>query len=357
METTDIAYIAQMKMLRYILRSICIFACFSLMIYKRKINGSYICFGIIIIFASMVSSVEINLNNWWNDHVIYANWFLHANDENFITGGNDMLFHYYNKFLRKLTDSYSAYFFITSLIYSGCYYLSSKKLASRGSLIMFLMFCSSMFFVAYGVNTIRAGLAMSILIYGISSYKDNKTLFYILGICAINIHFSITLTFIAFIVANFLKTPKTCFYIWGGCVIASFCAGNWFENIFANIIDDSKFNSYVINSRDVQTLYKTGFRIDFILYSIIPILLGYYYIYRRHFRDKYYFTLYCTYIIANSFWVLVIRANFSDRFAYLSWALMPIVIIYPLLNQELYKRQYLLITFCLLCSTLFPMVI
>lgn len=356
MEASDIAYIAQINILRHILWAICILTCGALLIHKREIKGTPICIGIIILFAIMVSTVEVNLNNWWNDHVVYANGFLYANDDSNIVGG-DMLFRLYNQFVRKLTDSYIIYFFITALIYTGCYYWSCIKLAPKGTLIMFLMFCSSMFFIAYGVNTIRAGLAMALLIYGISSYQKNKILFYVLGICAINIHFSIALTFIAFIIANILKTPKFCFYLWCACIMASIFAGAWFENLFANIIDDSKFNNYVLASQELDSHYKSGFRIDFILYSIIPIILGYYYIYKKKFNDKYYFGLYCTYIIANSFWILVIRANFSDRFAYLSWALMPILIIYPLLHQKLFKQQYLIITICLLCSTLFSMII
>ena len=74
----------------------------------------------------MVSTVEVNLNNWWNDHVVYANGFLYANDDSNIVGG-DMLFRLYNQFVRKLTDSYIIYFFITALIYTGCYYWSCIK--------------------------------------------------------------------------------------------------------------------------------------------------------------------------------------------------------------------------------------
>lgn len=33
------------------------------------------------------------------------------------------------------------------------------------------------------------------------------------------------------------------------------------------------------------------------------------------------------------FWVLVIRANFSDRFAYLSWFMYALVMMYPLLES------------------------
>jgi hypothetical protein len=45
-------------------------------------------------------------------------------------------------------------------------------------------------------------------------------------------------------------------------------------------------------------------------------------------------------MIANTFWILVIRANFSNRFAYLSWFLMAIVIAYPLLKVKFWDDHY-----------------
>jgi hypothetical protein len=44
-------------------------------------------------------------------------------------------------------------------------------------------------------------------------------------------------------------------------------------------------------------------------------------------------------VFANAFWILVIRANFSNRFAYLSWFMMALVIIYPFLKSQLMPNQ------------------
>lgn len=49
------------------------------------------------------------------------------------------------------------------------------------------------------------------------------------------------------------------------------------------------------------------------------------------------------YCVANAFWVLVINAAFSNRFAYLSWFLMPIVIMYPLFKYKIVPDQYKMI--------------
>lgn len=49
--------------------------------------------------------------------------------------------------------------------------------------------------------------------------------------------------------------------------------------------------------------------------------------------------LYCTYIIANSVWLLVIGAFFTDRFAYLSWCLSPILLMLPLCRARLSRTK------------------
>src|SRR5690606_25184293 len=85
---------------------------------------------------------------------------------------------------------------------------------------------------------------------------------------------------------------------------------------------------------------STGFRWDFLLYSSTAVFAGWYYIVKRNYKDKIYFWLFNTYVFSNAFWILVIRANFSNRFAYLSWFMIGLVIIYPLLKQQIIPKQH-----------------
>ena len=45
------------------------------------------------------------------------------------------------------------------------------------------------------------------------------------------------------------------------------------------------------------------------------------------------------YILVNAFWLLVIRIPYTDRFAYLSWFLIPFILIYPLSLDKVFKNQ------------------
>ena len=52
-----------------------------------------------------------------------------------------------------------------------------------------------------------------------------------------------------------------------------------------------------------------------------------------------FYILSTTYMLANSFWVMVNRAAFSNRFAYLSWFLYPVVIAYAVIRLHIWEDQ------------------
>ena len=54
--------------------------------------------------------------------------------------------------------------------------------------------------------------------------------------------------------------------------------------------------------------------------------------------DPFYASLVNAYLLTNALWVLVIHASFSNRFAYLSWFMMPWVLLYPFVPGKLNTR-------------------
>ena len=54
--------------------------------------------------------------------------------------------------------------------------------------------------------------------------------------------------------------------------------------------------------------------------------------------DPFYARLVNTYLLANALWVLVINTSFSNRFAYLSWFLMPWTLLYPFVPGRVIHR-------------------
>ena len=98
---------------------------------------------------------------------------------------------------------------------------------------------------------------------------------------------------------------------------------------------------------------KTGFRWDFIAYSAIPILIGWFATAKQKITDKTYLFLLHTYLFSNACWVLINSISYSNRFAYLSWFLFPIVVLYPFCKFSLIKNQGVFLGLLLIVFTAF----
>ena len=128
---------------------------------------------------------------------------------------------------------------------------------------------------------------------------------------------------------------------WVASVGISLVAGPLMEQFFTALGFDDRMEQYTRTDQATMesTFSRTGFRWDFMLYSAFPVVMIWYVTIHRKFRDKAYNVLAITYLLCNAFWLMVIRAAFSNRFAYLSWFIYPLVIAYPLLRMNLWKDQ------------------
>nr|WP_279343041.1 EpsG family protein [Geothrix paludis] len=195
-----------------------------------------------------------------------------------------------------------------------------------------LMAVSSFSFWAYGTNGIRNGLATSLVLLGMA-FRDRKIPMALIFILAIGTHASAILPIAVFLLTFVYANPMA--YLGGYlfAVLLSLTMGGWWEQAFAasGLMGDGRFSGYLVDQSNAQAFSATGFRWDFLAYSLWPIAMGGWQIFRNRFTDRFYLQLFNTYVAANAFWVLVIRASFSNRFAYLSWFLMSWVMVYPLL--------------------------
>lgn len=144
----------------------------------------------------------------------------------------------------------------------------------------------------------------------------------------------------AIIALTVLKNPRYALYGWITCILLSLIAGNYWTELIADIGFDDRLAQYTDTSDENLSTWgsTSSFRWDFLAYSAIPVIY-FFYICSRGLRDGWFNTLATTYLVANSFWVLMIRAAFSNRFAYLSWFLIPVIFVYPLCNMKVWKDQ------------------
>lgn len=261
----------------------------------------------------------------------------------------------------KFFSSEQVFFFgVLATLYVGLRYIACIQFSKENNFLVFLMLISSFLFFSYGHNTIRSGVASSFLILAISLFFKKRTWIIIalaLMLMSIGIHKSMIIPAAAFLLSIFFKNSKILIVCWISAFFVSFLAGDYIANLLGDMVTENageQAGGYITS--DEQGVYDRGFRIDFILYSLAPIVVGGYYIFKKEFFNREYLTLYNTYIITNIFFVLVIRANYIDRFGYLSWMLMPIILIYPLLKQRLLERQNINIAFTLLLNELFTFI-
>lgn len=287
-----------------------------------------------VIAVILIASYPVDLING-GDRTVYATSIEKASysTAHFDYQGRETLFHAYEFYSGKIMN-YKVWFFVTASMYVGNYYHAACRLSKDYTYVLFLMMLCCFQFYGYGMNTIRAGLAGSFVILGIT-FMNKPSIMVLLLLMSYLTHGSMIVPISAIICALCFRKTKIYLVAWFAVIIISYFYGSGIEKMFQGLTDDQRTGYLAVDA--AHTRYKVGFRWDFLLYSSLPVIAGYFYIYKLKFASAFYQFVYHMYLAANSFWILVIRANYTDRFAYLSWFLFPILLFYPLITRQLYR--------------------
>lgn len=204
--------------------------------------------------------------------------------------------------------------------------------------VLFLL--NSLMFFPFGVNGLRNGLACHLVLLGTSFLLDDKWIPGILiSLIALGIHRSTMLPIAAIFVGIFvIRNLHYVLVFWIASIFISIVAGSAITEVFAELGFDDRMTQYA-SITDLSKFSKTGFRWDFLLYSAFPVIMAWYVCIHKKIQDNWYNVICTAYCLCNAFWIMVIRSAFSNRFAYLSWFLYPIVIAYPLVNLPIREDQ------------------
>ncbi|QLE02800.1 EpsG family protein [Galbibacter sp. BG1] len=273
------------------------------------------------------------------DMTTYAYMFYRETVGSPIDMGSDYAFTLLLKFSAFITNV-NGFFFICACLYVIPLVLACRKLFKHFWIYCFIALVASFSFYTYGVNGIRNGMATSIFILGIAFYKK-PVVSAIFIVIACSFHQSMYLPTAAYIATYFLKNPKLYLIGWMVAIPLSLVFGSLFITLFTSLgFADDRLNQYLLSEADKEAFSSTGFRWDFLIYSATGTFAGWYFIFKQKFTDTLYHRIYGTFLIANAFWILVIKANFSNRFAYLSWFLLALVIFYPFLKKKFFHYQH-----------------
>ena len=226
-------------------------------------------------------------------------------------------------------------------IYFICTYIACKRMFPRDTLAAYLVFLAAFSTFSYGTNGIKAGAAGAIFLMALS-YRKNLKVCIPLILVSWGFHHSMIMTGGAFALTLVYKNSKVYFAGWCFCLLIAIAHITFFQELFAGILSDSgDSGANYLNAIDNEWGGRTGFRIDFVIYSAMPILVGYWAVYKKNLQlSKIYTCLLNLYMTLNGTWMLCMYANFTNRIAYLSWFLYPIVLIYPYLNENWGPTRY-----------------
>lgn len=242
---------------------------------------------------------------------------------------------------KKFSLEASDYLTVVYLLYVFSALCAVKKFMPQNPMLGMLFVLASLSYFTYGVNGLRNGLACHIMLLAFAYLLEGKLPIGVsLCLVAFGIHRTAILPIAGIFAAMYLvRDAKYAIMFWLASIVISLVAGDSMTNFFASLGFDDRMSSYTAADNDMEGFSKTGFRWDFLLYSSMPIVLGWYVVIERKLVDNWYNALLVTYCLTNAFWVMVIKASFSNRFAYLSWFMYPVVIAYPLVNMPVWEEQ------------------
>jgi hypothetical protein len=296
----------------------------------------------IVIFIFILLYIGLRpISYRFGDMIIYNIQFQHYFNGAPLLLEKDPLFEYFKFGMAKIANA-SVFFFLCAFLYVLPLYSFSKKIFKEYWFYGFFMLVISFSFWTYGTNGIRNGIATSLFLYGLS--KDKKFVILTILFASTFLHKSMLLPLFGYIGTLVYNNSKAYFYLWLACIPLSLALGGFFTNFFLTlgIVEEKTISGYLgdFNQASEGVELKVGFRWDFLLYSASGVLAGWYYVFKKKYQDKLYLQLLNVFLFCNAFWVLVIRANYSNRLAYLSWFMLGIVIIYPLIKHKFFENQH-----------------
>lgn len=247
--------------------------------------------------------------------------------------------------------SNEAYLGIVCALFLSFVIIGCRLLFRGNEYLTFLFFCSSFAFYGCAGTVIRNGLGCSLFFLALCYYCAHCNQFSVkhtiiaavLALCATQIHTSIYILGFSVLTSIFvIKNTKKALIIWILANIAALTFGSFIGAFISGYIDDERLTAYIkqgMEPGNFEGFSHSGYRWDFVLYSAAAIVFIWYVTIKKGISDKIYNIIANTYILSNAVWVLFIYAKFSDRFARLSWFLMPFVFLYPLIYFGFWQNR------------------
>lgn len=241
----------------------------------------------------------------------------------------------------------SGWFFAIAALYFLGHAVAVARWFPRNFTFALLFVISAVSFGGYAYNGLRHGLAAALCVAGLSllptKNRKRNIILIVVGwsviVCGTASHTSMMLFAVAALAAYVWPKVNVAYWVWCVCLALSPFSNFFFQRIGMLQISAGRFQEYAAMIPGYSNTGTAGWRLDFIMYSSLPVLLAWYVTNKRKIHDSAYNLMVMTYLYANAAWLLIISIPFSNRFAYISWCLYPFLICYPLLKMRLCRHQ------------------
>ena len=268
-------------------------------------------------------------------NVMMGNDFIYLGGE-----GSNLLFDSLFGFMASMEIPSMYFFLVIAAIYFICISWACSLLFPNDRLTSILVYLSAFSTYAYATNGIKAGAAAALFLVALAFYQKREWFMVVLfALLSLGFHYSMMVPIAAFLVCLFVKNPRVFLGIWVASFFLSLFHVTFFQELFATIMNEHGAEYLLGGGGYVKEIFG-GFRIDFVLYSIVPMVVGVIAIEKKKIESESYVFLLNLYTLINAVWLLCMYSDYTNRIAYLSWMLYPIVLIYPFLNEEWEGPKY-----------------
>ena len=292
---------------------------------------------VFVLFLSLILlGIVITVQPLSGDSYRYAMGFFKFRefslDEVFYYQTGEYIFRLLNWIIGKFTDNPHILFLVVYLIFILTFYKALKNIfPTFERYIVFSFFVLYPYFLFYVVNGKRQGLGLAFMLLAISFLmreKNREAFFAFIISGLIHSGMFLVLPFLTiFVLFRKKGLLRISFYILAVSILLSISGINEIISgpLGELLASEARYSAYVTD-RFEEINYKTGFRLDFALFSFFPIFL--YIFLRKKIRKEYKKEVeswLAIYMLLNSIYHLFSFVVFNDRFSIFSWFILPIV--------------------------------
>lgn len=258
----------------------------------------------------------------------------------------DILWDSINFLFTRVTNESTYLFVFVAFGYIMLPIFGVQKYLKENVVYFLLLFLISPNFFLYGANGIRNGLAASLFLFSFRYFRNYRQL--IIIVISILVHASMIVPSIFLLLSKYIKNIKAIYFIWFIMLVFSAIGFDFLRMIPIGV---DRLGTYIEGTSELETNKILNIPVNFLVYSISPIIISWYYIVIKRTYDELFYSISLTYLLSSCVYIAAFHANFAVRFAYLSEFLMPFVIIYPLFKfktikfVEIYISLFLLLIF------------